>query len=127
MVDSSSGEAESDSYNQPHIEEWERHRVVSYRRPGCGIAAVVSVVALFALAERFELVSIPDTWWMDVVKTVLGIVMGGLSIVILGAKTVLDTTRPKYPAADKPPKPPSRKDGSDGETATTVDRSDESV
>ena len=51
MADSSSEESEPDSCNPPRIEEWERHRVLSYKRPVIGIVAVVGTVVSYAFTS----------------------------------------------------------------------------
>ena len=107
------------------IEEWERHREVSYRRPAAGIVAGVAIVISFGVAEHLGWVAMPDAWWMDVVKAVLGIVIGGLLVVALGTGTIRDTFTANPPAAGKPPGSPSQRRGASDEAATTTAGNDE--
>lgn len=116
MPDCSSGTEPDD--NDRTIRVWERHRHVSYKRPAAGIATGVAVVIGCGLAEYLGWMSIPDTWWMDVVKAVLGIVIGGLLVVALGTGTIRDTLTAKPPDTDEPPSPPSEETARTGKKKT---------
>lgn len=128
MPDCSSGTEPNE--NNRKIMVWERHRQVSYRRPAAGIIAGVGVVIAFGLAEYWGWIAMPDTWWMDVVKAVLGIVIGGLSVVALGTGTIRDTLTAKPPDADKPtstdkpPSPPSEEAARTDRQETPTDGDD---